>query len=147
MDVEEVNVTGLQLLEGSLNRDTERLGAVASIVGGLTRPDCRVGEAGCELGSQDHVIAVLALREPFADPSLRLLVLVVVGAIVTLALASSLDIKGGNAAMHLFSTLNVRIDEIAALVVEVVQDLKHSLLVAFAHELRPRVAEVHGSEA
>ena len=41
---------------------------------------------------------------------------------------------------------DVRVDEIPTLLVEVIQDFKHSLLVAFAHELLPCVAEVHGAE-
>jgi hypothetical protein len=42
---------------------------------------------------------------------------------------------------------NARVDKIAALLVEVVQDLKRRLLVALAHHLFPRVTEVHRAEA
>lgn len=77
-----------------------------------------LGRAG-ELGSQNNLISISTLRHPLADPLLGLTELVQVGCV----------------------------DEIAALFVEVVEDGKCCLLIALAHEGRPGIAEVHGSQA
>ena len=70
-----------------------------------------------KLGRQNDLIAVAALSHPLADPALRLAELIHVG----------------------------RVDEITALLVEVIEDFKGGGPVAYSHELRPGVAEVHRS--
>jgi len=70
-----------------------------------------------KLSRQDNLVAVAAFGHPLADPALRLAELVHVG----------------------------RVDEIAALLVESVEDGEGGGLGAFAHEGRPGVAEVHGA--
>ena len=77
------------------------------------------GKRGGELGGDDHLIAILALGHPLSDPRFALFVLVVVG----------------------------RVDEVAAVLIEEIEHLKGSLLVAFAQELLPGLAEVHGPQA
>lgn len=42
---------------------------------------------------------------------------------------------------------SLRVNEVTTLLVEKVQDLKSSLLVAFPHSLLPSITEVHSSEA
>lgn len=62
-----------------------------------------------ELGSQNNLISIATLRHPLANPLLGLAELVQVG----------------------------RVDEVAALLMEVIEDSKSCLLVALAHERRP----------
>lgn len=62
-----------------------------------------------ELGRDDHLVAHAALLHPFADPLLGFFVLVVIG----------------------------RVDEVAALRVEVVHHFKSRLLVAFSQHSLP----------
>ena len=85
MDIENVYVVGLELLQGRLERDAERLGAVATMVDLLSWGVVRVREASGELCGQDNLVAYATLLHPLADPSLRLLVLVVIGAVLLLA--------------------------------------------------------------
>lgn len=76
-------------------------------------------EDGGVLGGDDHLVADAALPHPLADPDLGLLVLVVVG----------------------------RVDEVAALAVEVVEDALGRRLVARPHVVRPLGPEVHRAQA
>jgi hypothetical protein len=78
MHVEEINVIGLQFLERCLERDTQRLCAVACVVGSLAWLGIIAGESSCEFRSDDHGVAVLAGCEPFSNPGFGFLVLVVV---------------------------------------------------------------------
>lgn len=93
-------------------------------------------EARGELGGDYHLVAILALLQPFADPCLGLLVLVL-----------RQKVRIGPRLVHLRWTNIVRcVDEVAALFVKVIQHSECSLLVTLAHELSPRVSEVHGAE-
>ena len=118
VDVEQVDVARLELLEARLERHAQALGVVARVV--LLQLDRWFGRVRRrEFGGQDDLVAVPAGCHPFAEPLLRFFHLVVVG----------------------------RVDEVAAHVEEVVEDFERGFLVAFAEEVGPRVAEVHGAEA
>jgi hypothetical protein len=82
MNIEDIYVIGLELLERRFERNTERLSAVTTMVDLLTWGVVRVREACGELGGQDNLVAYATLLHPLADPGLRLLVLVVVGAVL-----------------------------------------------------------------
>lgn len=79
MHIEQIYVVGLELLQGSIDRNAERLCAVAGIVDTLAN-GLSVCEGRRELCSDDDFLANLALFHPFSDPDFRFLVLVVVGA-------------------------------------------------------------------
>ena len=78
VDVEQVNVVGLELLQGSFKRHMERLCRVTREVGCHARPGLRVRVQRRELGGYDHLSTAAALLHPLADPGLGLFVLVVV---------------------------------------------------------------------
>lgn len=118
MDIEQINVVRLQLLQACLERDLQALCVVALEID-LDGGAGAEADAGGEFGRDDHLIPVLAPGHPFADPGLALFVLVVVGGV----------------------------DEVPAVVVEVVEDLEGCLPVTFPHELLPRLAEIHGPKA
>jgi hypothetical protein len=72
-----------------------------------------------KLGRDNHLIAVVLLLHPLSDPLLGFFTLVVVGGI----------------------------DEVTALLVEVVEHGEGRVFVALAEEGFPGFAEVHGAEA
>ena len=116
VDVQQIDIVGPQLLEAVAHGEVQRLGRVADEVGVEGGVVALVGApGGGELGGDDHLVAHAALREPFADPLLGLLVLVVVG----------------------------RVDEVAALGVEEVHHFEGRLFVAFAHHALPVELLVH----
>ncbi len=117
VDVEEVDVAGLEFPQAGLEGDLEAFGMVTLVVDLDTGVDAEA-ETGGELGGDDHFVAVLAPSHPFADPGFALFVLVVVGGV----------------------------DEVAPIGVEVVEDGEGGFLAAFAHELFPGSAEVHGPQ-
>ena len=117
VDVEQVDVARLEFLQAGLERDVQAFRVVARVVLlELDRSGRRIGRG--ELGGEDDLVAVLAGFHPFAEPFLGFLHLVVVGGV----------------------------DEVAAVVEEVVEDFERGFLVAFAQEFGPRVAKVHGAE-
>lgn len=118
VDVEDVDVGGLEFLQAGFERDFQAFGMVALVVDFDAGVDAEA-ETGGEFGGDDHFVAVLAAGHPFTDPGFALFVLVVVGGV----------------------------DEVAAVGVEVVEDAEGGFLAAFAHELFVGVAEVHGAEA
>lgn len=83
VEVEDVDVGGLEFAEGGGEGDVEGFGAVAD-EGGLDDAVIAFvgGEAGGVFGCEDHLVAETGLGvEPFADPDFGLLVLVVVGCV------------------------------------------------------------------
>ena len=118
VDVEEVDVARLEFLQGSFERDVQTLGMVPRVI--LLQFDRGPGRVWRgEFGREDNLVAVLPRFHPFAEPGFGLLHLVIVG----------------------------RVDEVAAVLEEVVEHLEGGVLVAFAEEFGPGVAEVHGAEA
>lgn len=104
MDVEEVNVVGLQLPEARIERDFQALCVVALEIG----LDTGLGswnEAGSKFGGDDHFVAIFVLGHPFSDPGFALFVLVVVG----------------------------RVNEVTAVIIEEIEHGEGGLLVTFAH--------------
>lgn len=76
VDVEQVDVISLQLLQTGINGDSQTLRVVALEVG----LDLLVGAdsaiSGRKFGGNHHLIAILALLHPLADPGLGFLALV-----------------------------------------------------------------------
>ena len=87
MDVEDVDVVCLEFFEGVAQGDVEGFGAVACVVGvNDSIMASVVGVAGGVFRGDDHLVAETGLRgKPFANPSLGLLVLVVVGCVDEIA--------------------------------------------------------------
>ena len=106
--IENIQVVGLQLLQAVAEGEMQGFGAVAGevAVDDFTMAAV-VGVAGGELGGDDHLVAQAAGGHPFADPLLRLLGLVVVGGV----------------------------DEIASLLVEIVEKRECVVFADWAHEL------------
>lgn len=141
MHPEEVDVCGLELLKGGSDGDMQGFCAVAHGVD----DDFFVAVAGAECGrvfcGDDHLIAVLALFHPFADPLLGLLGLVVVGT--------------NSQSLSYYQVLVIlkneregsRINKVAAILIEEIENCFGLLLAALAHILFPCVTEVHGSQA
>ena len=42
---------------------------------------------------------------------------------------------------------DLRVNKVTTLLMEVVKNLKHSLLIALSHHFRPRITKVHGAQA
>jgi hypothetical protein len=118
VQVQDIDVRGLQLLERVLDRDAEGFGAVASKV----RLDLflLVFSIGAgELGGNDHLVTAITCGQPLAEPLLGLAVLVAI----------------------------CGIDEIAAETFEGVEDLEGGFFGTFTHALLVGVAKVHSSKA
>ena len=108
--VQQVDVVGLQLGQAGRERQAQRLGAVAAVVGLDEAVVAAVHVVvGGELGGQHDLVAIATRGHPLAHPLLRLLVLVVAR----------------------------RIDEVAASGEEVVQHLEGVVLGALAHHAGP----------
>jgi hypothetical protein len=99
----EVNVRSLEVLQRALHRCVYILRAVATKIAVLDTLDMS-SLAPRKFSRNHHLIAIASCLQPLAQPLLGLVVLVV----------------------------NGRIDEVAALAVEVVENLKGRLLAAFA---------------
>jgi hypothetical protein len=78
VQIEQVNVVGLQLLQTGLHRDVYALCMVALEIGF----DLLLGAHGSvpsrELGGQNHFVTIVPLLHPFADPLLRFFTLIYV---------------------------------------------------------------------
>ena len=111
VDVEDVDVVGLQLLEAVAEGEVQGFGVVADGVGvDEVVVALVVGVAAGVLGCYDHLVAEpRAGCHPLPDPHLGLLVLVIVG----------------------------RVDEIASLGVEVVEEFEDIFLAHGTHERTP----------
>ena len=96
--------------------------------------------AGGVFGGDDHLISVAAFLHPVADPLLGLFGLVVVGS----GRSVSIVIVGQNS-RGIGDSL--RVNKIAAVLVEEIEDAFSLLAVAFAHEIFPCVPKVHSSQA
>ena len=106
--IENVQVVGLEFLQAVAEGDVQGFGAVAGEVAVddvVVAPV--VGVAGGEFGGDDHLVAQAAGGHPLADPLFGLLILVVVGGV----------------------------DEVAALLVEVVEKGEGLVFADWAHEL------------
>jgi len=138
--VQQVDVISLELLEGCLKRDAERLRAVTSVVDTLSGRVVWVREVGGKLGGYDHFVSYASLFHPLADPGLRLLVLVVVCAMTMSASIITTTCPNG-----WYKAL--RINEVSTLLVEEIKNLKHGLLITLPHHALPRIAKIHRSQA
>ena len=116
--IKQVDVVRLQLLQTRLDRDSQALGVVALEVGFDLFVGADGSVAGGEFGSEDHFVAVLALLQPFADPCLAFLALVVVGGV----------------------------NEVTTIVVEEVEHGEGGLLCAFSQSLFPVLTKIHRTE-
>lgn len=108
VDVQDVDVADLQLAQARIHADAQRLQPVSAGVDVDLVVEAAVGSiVGGVLGSDHHCVASLRVGgQPFADPSLGLLRLVVVGGI----------------------------DEVPTFGVEVIQYFEGPFLGHFAHE-------------
>lgn len=118
MQVEDIHIVSLQPLERRLKTELHRRHRIAAIVDrDLLVVLLGVVRAG-ELGREDDLITHAALDHPFADPFFRLALLVDIG----------------------------RVEEAATVVVEVVYDVKGSLLGNLAVLVLLLVAKSHAAE-
>lgn len=116
-----IDIASVKLLQARIKRNMQALGMVTLGITSelrLVAVKSILAEPSSELGGNDHLISDATLLHPLSEPLLALFVLIVVG----------------------------RVDKVAALLVEEVEDLKSCLLVARAHEILPGVAKVHGSQ-
>ncbi len=116
VDVEKIDVAGLELRKARLQRHAQAFGVVAGVVEGDVYGLGLIGRG--KFGGEDHLVAVPPRGHPLAEPGLRLLALVVVGGV----------------------------EEVAAVRDEAVEHGEGGFLVAFAEEAGPGVAKVQGAE-
>lgn len=113
------NIISLQFLQRITHTDVDTMARVAGEVGRWDSGTLGVAAiVHAELGCQDHRIAILAGRQPFTDPRLRLFVLVVIGGV----------------------------DEVTTGRVEGIEKLEGGVLVHGAHHAGPGVANGHAAQ-
>ena len=119
VDVEDVDVAGLEFLETGLDADAHRFAAVAHGRGVQLAVEALVGSKGGRVfGCDDHLVADAARGKPFAEPLLGLLRLVVIR----------------------------RVHEISPPGVEVIEHGQSYVLVAQAHDFGPEIWRLAGLE-
>lgn len=116
MDIEQIDISRLKLLQAGFERESQALRMLTLVV----CPDTHLARRVIRgvLGCNHHLVPILTSGHPFTDPRFALPSLIVVG----------------------------RVDEVAAVLVEVVQHFKCGLLVTFAQDVLPSLAKVHGTK-